>query len=518
MLISEVLPFIGEFRELVDVTPEAAGLSRHLGVPERFQQQRHSLAEAEKLELGPGSLLIALVSDETSELSAVLRQMKPGARALLLTAWPAAEPLPRGLLGPLADSCCQVAAALLIDEASRLGVHYALVVERVDVHLPEVPAADDDREARITELRQLAVKRARQLAKTRKQLAAIQASTSYKAGRVLVEGGKHPAKAVVSVPAGLARLWRERRAGVPVQPEPQPEPTPPIPKPKPKPPPPKPAPPQPRVVPIALPSASPDRAQAAARITMTAPARMLVPRKLAESGLAAYEPSAMACFLAALDVAGPGEVLDIGANVGIYAAVASALTNRRVRAFEPAPELAGVAQQVATDNSLGYTVESLALGAENGTATFYMSDSSDTSNSLAEGFRESSEQLQVTVETLDSYAARTGVVPAVMKVDTETTEPDVLAGGAATILEHRPWILCEVLAGRGEDRLAAVMAQFGYHWFHVTSEVPYQERTEIEGDRTYEHLMWLFTPEVPDERFWAAVRTRTVDLEQCTPS
>jgi FkbM family methyltransferase len=270
------------------------------------------------------------------------------------------------------------------------------------------------------------------------------------------------------------------------------------------------------VVPIALPSVAPDRHAGPALITMTAPARMLVPRKLAQAGLAAYEPAAMACFLAALDVAGPGEVLDIGANVGIYAGMASALTRRTVRAFEPAPELAAVAGRFAADNQLGYSVETLALGAENGTATFYMSNTSDTSNSLAEGFRPSSEQLTVTVETLDFYAARNGVVPAVMKVDTETTEPDVLAGGAQTIATHRPWILCEVLAGRGEDRLAEVVAPFGYHWFHVNSEVPYTERDEIAGDRTYEHLMWLFTPEVPDERFWAAVRTRTAELAGCT--
>ena len=46
-------------------------------------------------------------------------------------------------------------------------------------------------------------------------------------------------------------------------------------------------------------------------------------------------------------------------------------------------------------------VEELALGREAGTATFFLSDRSDSSNSLAEGYRESSRQLDVTVETLE---------------------------------------------------------------------------------------------------------------------
>ncbi|GIE88642.1 FkbM family methyltransferase [Actinoplanes regularis] len=523
MLISEVLPFTGEIRELVDTTSTAADVLHHLGVPDSLPQQRCTLVEVEKLELGPGTLMVALLGDKApddtgpEQLAPALRRMKLGARALLLTTWPAAELLPRGLPGPLASAGCQCVAVVAIDEASPHGVQCAVLVERTDVFPPPGsgwdPHGEDVRDQRIADLEQIAEKHAEalrestgQLAKTRKRLATIEGSIAFRAGQVLVAGSRNPAKAAVSVPAGLARLWREGRsrptgAPVPAQPVPARPAARVVPD---------------RVVPIALPSAAPDRHAAPARITMTAPPRMLVPRKLSQQGLAAYEPAAFACFLAALDVAGPGEVLDIGANVGIYAGIASALTRRTVRAFEPAPELAEVAARFAADNQLGYSVETLALGAENGTATFYMSDSSDTSNSLAKGFRESSEQFTVTVETLDSYAARTGMVPAVMKVDTETTEPDVLAGAAATIAEHRPWILCEVLAGRGEDRLEKVVAPFGYHWYHVTSEVPYLERDTIEGDRTYEHLMYLFAPEVPDERFWTAVRDRTAELAGCT--
>jgi len=218
-----------------------------------------------------------------------------------------------------------------------------------------------------------------------------------------------------------------------------------------------------------------------------------------------------------LGAAGPGAVLDIGANVGLYAALAAAVTDREVVAFEPFPTLADVAERFATENDLGFRVESIALGSETGSATLYLSDASDSSNSLAAGFRKSTRQIEVPVETLDGYVQRTGVVPAVIKIDTESTEPEVLFGGAETLRDHRPWVLCEVLARRGEDRLTEALVPHGYHWYHITNEVPYQNATVIEGDPTYQHLMWLFAPEPPDEAFWAAVtahRTAIVEAEQ----
>jgi FkbM family methyltransferase len=266
-----------------------------------------------------------------------------------------------------------------------------------------------------------------------------------------------------------------------------------------------------RVVHLALPPAA-----RRATLTITAPPGLFVPRRLAGAGLAGYESDAMACFLAATDVAGPGAVFDVGANVGVYAAVAAAFTDRPVRAFEPTPALAAVARRVAADNDLDFVVEELALGARDGTATLYLSDVTDASNSLADGFRASSHQLEVRLSTLDAYVARTGAAPSVLKVDTETTEPDVLAGAAATVAARRPWILCEVLAGRVEPRLTEVLTPFGYHWYAIGDDLPYPARDRIAGDPTYRQLMWLFAPRPPDERFWTAVRERRAQLDACT--
>jgi FkbM family methyltransferase len=238
-------------------------------------------------------------------------------------------------------------------------------------------------------------------------------------------------------------------------------------------------------------------------LVIEAPRHLHVPRRLESHGLAGYEPHALECFLALLDVAGPGAVIDVGANVGLYALLAAACSDRDVRAFEPTPDLAAVARGTAARNDLAVLVEELALGREPGSATLFLSDASDSSNSLAEGYRRSSHRLDVTVDTLDAYCARTGVVPAVLKVDTETTEPDVLAGAAGTIARHRPWILCEVLHGRRPGDLAEVMAPHGYTWYHLRGSAGHAPVATMDGDPDHVDLMYLLAPEPVDAAFWA---------------
>ena len=155
---------------------------------------------------------------------------------------------------------------------------------------------------------------------------------------------------------------------------------------------------------------------------------MYVPRTLAKTGVGGYEPGSLPHFLAALAEAGEGEVLDIGANIGPYALLARAFSDRVVRGFEPTPELADIAESCAAANGLDYLVERIALGAGEGTAKLYLSDSTDSSNSLNPTFRPHTYELDVPLESLDSYVGRTGARPAIIKVDTETTEPDVLRG------------------------------------------------------------------------------------------
>jgi FkbM family methyltransferase len=241
--------------------------------------------------------------------------------------------------------------------------------------------------------------------------------------------------------------------------------------------------------PAVRPSAQPPR------IAVEAPWRSYVPRLLEEGGVAGYEPETMAAFLAAISLGDAEEVFDVGANVGIFAIIAASTTLARATGFEPTPQLAGTFGSIVRANGLTCAVEPIALGRETGQATLYLSAKTDSSNSLKAGHRAATGTVDVPVERLDDYVARTGRRPAVVKIDTETTEPDVLTGGLETLRTVRPWVVCEVLAGTTEGALMAILRPLGYRFHHLGSGPVPVEADEITGDPTWLHRDWLFTPE-----------------------
>lgn len=246
------------------------------------------------------------------------------------------------------------------------------------------------------------------------------------------------------------------------------------------------------------------------------PNHLTVPKSLQLKGLAGYEPETLACYLGLMDVAAPGPVWDVGANVGVYALMAAGLSDREVLAFEPTPLTAGVARRMLESNGLHADVFDWALGDHEGHATLYLSTSSDSSNSTKAGFREASGTVKVPVRTIDHVIAEGRTPPAILKIDTETTEPPILRGAAKLIDQHRPWILCEALPGRTETELMEVMRPHGYTWHLIGSEVPYPARDPIQGHVSL--YMWLFAPtEIPDQ-LWPAITTWRERLAACTPT
>lgn len=232
-----------------------------------------------------------------------------------------------------------------------------------------------------------------------------------------------------------------------------------------------------------------------ARVRFAAPYRSFVPRLLDERGVAHYEPETMAAFLAAISLLRATDAFDIGANVGIFSIIGESMTTARISGFEPTPDVAATFRSVVAANGLTCQVEAIALGATTGSATLYLSNKSESSNSLKAGFRTASGTVDVPVERLDDVVRRLDRRPAVLKIDTETTEPDVLAGASDLLTHTRPWIICEVLVDRTELALTKVLEPYGYHFHHLGPSVPIVETDRIVGDRTYEHRDWLFTPD-----------------------
>jgi FkbM family methyltransferase len=246
--------------------------------------------------------------------------------------------------------------------------------------------------------------------------------------------------------------------------------------------------------------------------------RLFIPKKIEGTGLAGYEGPTLACWLTLLNLDGVHEVFDVGANVGPFTWLAAALTPHEVVAFEPVPYLLEALGEIAGQNGLRVIRESIALADHDGQATLYLSDKSDTSNSLVQGHRPSSKSLSIEVRQLDTYAAATGRIPDVLKIDTETNEPEVLAGGMRTIREHRPWMIVEVLPGaQAEERLMRLLQPLGYIYYQITDAVPLVPRSRIVADPDLVHMNWLLAPAPLNEPFWTSFQEWRAAIEACTP-
>ncbi len=196
--------------------------------------------------------------------------------------------------------------------------------------------------------------------------------------------------------------------------------------------------------------------------------------------------------------------LDVGAYVGFYSLVAAhANTNGRVYAFEP---LANARERLCRNLDLNqlsnvHVVDS-AVGALDEAAKFYCTATPlPCSSSLSYEFMRSAEDvysLPVAVVTLDRFVRENALRGVdLVKIDTESTEPQELQGMIETITHDQPFIFCEVLKGRGsEAALEQILSPLGYNFYLLTQDGP-ELRDHIEGHPDW--LNYLFTPLPPDE-------------------
>jgi FkbM family methyltransferase len=191
-----------------------------------------------------------------------------------------------------------------------------------------------------------------------------------------------------------------------------------------------------------------------------------------------YEPETVPLFFR---LAKNSQVtIDVGAYVGFYTLVAAhANPSGRVFAFEPMNQIFLRLSTNIEINNL-HNVEQIlgAVGGESGKAKFFhVSDSEyPTSSSLSRGFMEGTgatlSATTVNVLSLDDFLqTRTVSRVDLIKIDAESTEPDVLRG-AATILERdRPNIVCEVLThGGNEAALEKLLSPYSYKFYLMTPQ------------------------------------------------
>ncbi|WP_017614890.1 FkbM family methyltransferase [Nocardiopsis salina] len=262
------------------------------------------------------------------------------------------------------------------------------------------------------------------------------------------------------------------------------------------------------------PEAGPDR------LELELPGYLTVPRRLAGFGLAQHERASLARFLAAVEHAEPGAVLDVGSGVGVYAALAAARSRRAVFAFEPTPELASAARTVSGSGDLGFTVVGTAVGNYNGTARLRRSSHNDMCNATVSGAtRTDLAHTQVPLVSLSRWNEEAATRPRVVTVDTAGSEPDVIAGALEVLRRHRPWVLVKVRPDRGlEERLMALLEPLEYWWYPVRDEVPPSPRMMISARESPSwERMWLLAPHEPRPEYWGSVLAWRSALAGCLP-
>jgi FkbM family methyltransferase len=133
----------------------------------------------------------------------------------------------------------------------------------------------------------------------------------------------------------------------------------------------------------------------------------------------------------------PGDVvLDVGANAGAYTVLFAQWVGPRghVFAFEPVPSIARALAAQLNLNGLSrrVTIVEAAAGAAAGRSMLVATGLSGVNRRPAPG-EQTGNRIEVPVVTIDEVCSSAGVSPALIKIDVEGTELEVLRGAAHTL-------------------------------------------------------------------------------------
>ena len=156
---------------------------------------------------------------------------------------------------------------------------------------------------------------------------------------------------------------------------------------------------------------------------------------------------------------GAAQILDVGANIGWYAArFAKRQPSSRVHAFEPLPVTHAYLQRNIAINGLADRVSSYNYGLSDtcGSFDFFIAPASGTNASLLNVAAATDARKVVGLTlTLDQWCSNQQVQPDFIKCDVEGAELLVFRGGRQTLSDYRPVVFAELLRKWSKP--------FGYH-------------------------------------------------------
>lgn len=225
-----------------------------------------------------------------------------------------------------------------------------------------------------------------------------------------------------------------------------------------------------------------------------------------------YEPETSPFFY---ELAAKSKVIfDVGAHVGYYSILAG-LANpaSRVYAFEPLPRAIRRFRENLSENKID-NVELIecAVGDEPGDAPFYCHPNTHSgipsTSGLSKMFFElpyyvdagMSPRITARVIRLDDFVKERRIARVdLVKIDTETTEPDVLRGMSAVLKRDRPDLIFEVLPWLDTDeRIDEILRPLDYRYYLLTGH-GVQERSHISGEQTHRNYFARSPKRAPRE-------------------
>lgn len=169
-------------------------------------------------------------------------------------------------------------------------------------------------------------------------------------------------------------------------------------------------------------------------------------------------------------------LIDVGASTGCYTLLAKHHPDMTVYAFEPVPLTYEVLKANIELNGLSRKVYDYQAGISNydGEGVVHVVTADGGKGvSIVNGtpaVHKVTEAVPIQVAMLDTICDQWGIVPTVIKIDTEGGEKLVLQGAEATIKKYHPFILTEYSVenayqfGYGADEIIGLLESWGYVW------------------------------------------------------
>lgn len=166
-------------------------------------------------------------------------------------------------------------------------------------------------------------------------------------------------------------------------------------------------------------------------------------------------------------------ILDIGANTGIYALTAKAVSpGAQVYAFEPLQQMFSKLSRNSKINNYDIVCVQKAVSDKNGKAIIYETGADHVAaaslNAETRAYGVLEKETEVETITLDSFVEDKNLKKVdLVKIDVETHEPAVLEGFKKYLPVHRPDFIIEVLTDDVGKKLESLFSGLGYQYFNI---------------------------------------------------